>query len=352
MPRFTCFRTLEERGGVRITSAYLEGGHVAALFSDELYEVTNPGRAAYSALQGFGVIYGSSRVVIYVEPKSTPGHQVRTNAARTHLIINRQPLPWADWASEFRAKMPDEITSMMDEIASGASEKDHSKSIRERLKPLRDLFKLSRYRPSEDGALLTDPAQHTAGGRPRTRVLPTPESESDPRAPRTPRIDRRGGNAGDVFTMFVTTRGQKSEEITSDDYPRVVWISTVDQTRDPELLDDRAAQYIAAQNLLQINADFRVFIDMIKRWTDQYRELPGAERMIEEETHEWFQQALTEVVLGVRALRGSLLWNENDVDRALSPESLTAAVLQRYHVDMALRRSLGTKLGSLKDKIA
>jgi hypothetical protein len=59
-----------------------------------------------------------------------------------------------------------------------------------------------------------------------------------------------------------------------------------------------------------------------------------------------------EVVLGVRALRGSLLWSEDDMTRALLSESLSAAVLQRYHVDMALRRSLGTKLGSLKDRIA
>jgi len=95
--------------------------------------------------------------------------------------------------------------------------------------------------------------------------------------------------------------------------------------------------------------DFR---DMVKRWTEAYREVHGAERVIEDETREWFEQALVEVVIGVRALRGSLLWTGEDINRALSSESLTATVLQRYHVDMALRRSLGTKLGSLKDKIA
>jgi len=249
--------------------------------------------------------------------------------------------------------MPEELRSMMEEIASGASTKDHKQSIRERLKPLRDLFKLSRYRPAEDGDVRTDPMRHTSGGRVRHRVLPMPESELTPRAPRPPReIERRGGNAGDVFTLFVTTRGQRSEETTSDDYPTVSWISKADGTREENFLEDRAAQYLAAQNLLQINADFRVFRDMVKRWTDSYRELPSAERVIEQEAQEWFEQALVEVILGVRALRGSLLWTEDDITRALSTESLTAAVLQRYHVDMALRRSLGTKLGSLKDKIA
>lgn len=343
---------LDDRGGTKGPSAFVEGGHVAALFGDELYEMTNQGRASYAMLAGFGVIFGQSRVVIYVEPKGAPGHQVRTNAARTHLIINRQPLPWADWASEFRAKMPDEIRSMMEEIASNSEAKDHKQSIKERLKPLRDLFKLSRYRPSDDGDVITDPARRT-GGQVRPRTLPLPDPEDGSRVPRPPReIPRRGGNAGDVFTMFLTTRGQRAQEVTNDDYPEVSWISKADKTREEGVLEDRAAQYIAGLNMLQINGDFRVFRDMVKRWTDAYREVPGAERVIEDEMREWFEQALVEVVLGMRALRGSLLWSEDDTNTALSAESLTAVVLQRYHVDMALRRSLGTKLGSLKEKIA
>jgi hypothetical protein len=344
---------LDDRGGVKGPSAYVEGGHVAALFGDEIYEMTNQGRASYATLSSFGVIFGQSRVVIYVEPRSAPGYMVRTNAARTHLIINRQPLPWADWASEFRSKMPAEIRSMMEEISSNAETKDHKQSIRERLKPLRDLFKLSRYRPADDGEMNTDPESRTTGGKVRPRALPVPSNEDAPRVPRVPReIERRSGNAGDVFTLFVTTRGQRSEEVTSDDYPSVSWISRAAKTREDTFLDDRAAQYLQGQNLIQINADFRVFRDMVKRWTEAYREMPGAERVIEDEMREWFEQALVEVVLGVRALRGSVLWTGDDINRALSSEALTAAVLQRYHVDMALRRSLGTKLGSLKDRIA
>jgi len=36
--------------------------------------------------------------------------------------------------------------------------------------------------------------------------------------------------------------------------------------------------------------------------------------------------------------------------RALSEEALTAAVMQRYHIDMTVKRALGAKLGSLRDK--
>ena len=34
----------------------------------------------------------------------------------------------------------------------------------------------------------------------------------------------------------------------------------------------------------------------------------------------------------------------------LAEEALTAAVLQRYHVDVNVKRTLGAKLGSLKEK--
>jgi hypothetical protein len=37
---------------------------------------------------------------------------------------------------------------------------------------------------------------------------------------------------------------------------------------------------------------------------------------------------------------------------ALSLEALTAATMQRYHVDVAVKRALGAKLGTLKDKAA
>ena len=36
-----------------------------------------------------------------------------------------------------------------------------------------------------------------------------------------------------------------------------------------------------------------------------------------------------------------------DIDRALSPEALTSAVMQRYHVYVACRRELGAKFGKL-----
>jgi hypothetical protein len=41
----------------------------------------------------------------------------------------------------------------------------------------------------------------------------------------------------------------------------------------------------------------------------------------------------------------SLRWGPEEIEKALSPEALTSAVMQRYHVYIACRRDLGAKFG-------
>jgi hypothetical protein len=57
------------------------------------------------------------------------------------------------------------------------------------------------------------------------------------------------------------------------------------------------------------------------------------------------EQSLVETVIGIQQLRGSKEWGPDEIERALSPEALTSAVMQRYHVYIACQRELGAKLG-------
>ena len=52
--------------------------------------------------------------------------------------------------------------------------------------------------------------------------------------------------------------------------------------------------------------------------------------------------------MGVQALRGSKEWSQQQIQAALSDEALTAAVMQRYHVNNSIKRELGAKLGKLQ----
>ncbi|MEX2016397.1 MAG: hypothetical protein WD873_07130, partial [Candidatus Hydrogenedentales bacterium] len=81
-----------------------------------------------------------------------------------------------------------------------------------------------------------------------------------------------------------------------------------------------------------------------------YSHLPAADAVVESVVKEWFQQQLVETVLGALALRKSGNWSEQEVEALWSEESLTSAVLPRYHIDQQIKRALGSKIGTIKDK--
>jgi hypothetical protein len=98
-----------------------------------------------------------------------------------------------------------------------------------------------------------------------------------------------------------------------------------------------------------INADFRVFADMIARLCKEkdFGPVAGLHDAVEQIVHQWFEQALVETIIGIQQLRGSKEWGPDEISRSLSPEALTGAVMQRYHVYIACRRELGAKFGKL-----
>lgn len=129
------------------------------------------------------------------------------------------------------------------------------------------------------------------------------------------------------------------------------WISVDDGSRELGDLEDRAARFLRDQNTLFINADFRLIRDTVSHWVRAYGE--ASRPVVQEVVREWIEQALVEAVLGVRALDGSSReWNVRDIERALCEEALTTSIQQRYHVNTAIKRSLGAKLGSLKTAAA
>jgi hypothetical protein len=321
---------------------YASKGHVAALHKNELYELTT-GRGTTAKLQMFGVIFGLRQVVIYVEPHASGEAHLTTNTARTQLLINNEPLPWADWASEFRDEMPPEIDDLIQRKAASSSASSHSDTIRDRLKGILDLFRLTRYRPTPAGDVLIDTEAAVRGGRP-ARVGPRIEEGSQSWEPST----SRGGTAGNLYTLFQKRNGKAGEKTQPDPFPNCRWISVEDQTREPSDLEDRAARFLLDQNLLLINADFRVFKDMIVRWHKEFGGSDTVKKTVEEVVRTWFEQALDETVMGVQALQGSKEWSQQQIQAALSEEALTAAVMQRYHVNNSIKRELGSKLGKLQ----
>jgi hypothetical protein len=320
----------------------VSSGHVSALYDDEMYEMS-VGRAGVARLQSFGVIFGYNRVVLYVEPAQTPKGDLTANTARTHLLIDGLPLPWSDWAAEFREQIPEPIVKLMDTVAAGAATTENANSIRERLKQIRELFKFSRYRPTPDGKHSIDDTFVNTGGA-------NDDGGASGEGGAGGRGKRKSGRAGDIYALFADSGNTPAEEVGGFADPIVKWVSVRDGSRTGDFLEDRAAKFLPQANTIQANADFRVFTDMIDRWRKFYGQSSGVEATVESVVKEWFQQQLVETVLGALALRKSGNWSEVEVEALWSEEALTSAVLPRYHIDVCIKRSLGSKIGTLKEK--
>jgi len=331
---------LDESEQRRNASELVNTGHFAALFQNELYELRT-GRAGVTRLHQFGVIFGYDRVVLYVEPRQLGGKAITANTARTQLLREGQPLPYADWAVEFRAQMPSAIQEYMDAVIAGSQAADHHEAIAERLRQYQKLFRLSRYRLRQDGRVRIQEPMIERPKPPRTTRDGGVGSGSRPRQEMT----------GRLLAAMLAAQGEPGEEVNTSkqDLPKVVWVSETEGTRAPDFLADRAAKYLAEDNLIQANADFRVFTDMADYWAEQY-ELEADNVQVTSVVHEWFEQALVETVIGCQALQGEREWSPGDIERALSEEALTAAVMQRYHVANSIKRALGARMGSLRER--
>lgn len=342
---------LKDEPALTNNSGFIESaGHVAALYQNELFDRATS-RSGTSWLQQFGVLFGQRFVVIYAEPVPGSGDQLTTNTARTTLLLNGEKLPWADWAYEFRNSMPKELAEYVQARASAATEHDHLKSIKDRLKAVMDLYKVSRYRPGPQGVYLSDPSSSVA-------VSVSPESSNRSKGGggtggsigATAR-GSRDTEAGNIYHLFEKKGGTPSDKTRSDPFPQITWVSAAEGTRDQDVMEDRAAQYLENQNHLFINADFRVYKDMINKLT-KIRDVKGGidiSAVVTDVVHGWFEQALVETVIGIVQLKGSKEWGSDEVEKALSEEALTSSVMQRYHVFNACKRDLGAKLGKILD---
>lgn len=338
---------LKDEPAMTNNSGFIESaGHAAALYQNELYDRATS-RAGTALLQHFGILFGTRFVVLYAEPAVIDDTTLTTNTARTTLLLNGEKLPWADWAYEFRENMPKKLAEFVIEKGMAVTEKDHLKSIKDRLKGIMDLYKVSRYKPAPQGVYLSDESSSVSAGPSMGPGTKLKGGVGEGKLIGAISKGTRDGEVGNIYHLFEKKGGVLSDKKYIDPFPVVKWVSVKNGTRDVGDMEDRAAKYLSDQNTLFINADFRVFKDMIVKLCKEKDTAQGAsiENVVEDVVHAWFEQALIEAVIGIQQLKGSKEWGTDAVENALSQEALTTAVMQRYHVHIACRRELGAKLG-------
>jgi excisionase family DNA binding protein len=301
----------DHRARRREATLWASTGHAAAVYGDELYDALPQTRGGYGYLQDFGIRFGYERVVLHLQPHAQPD-RLACNTARTLLLFDHEPLPWARWGEEFAATMPDEILQLQERAARVDALPRHE-AIRNRVKAILPLYRLSRYRRA---ALPREaPIPPAAGGRQQAPDMPTTE----PAARRQPTAEHGAAEptSGQQAPIPVT---ESPDEDRHDEQrlnprvwlPDVAWISARDGSRAVGDLEDQAARYHQGRNELTVNADFRAITDLIAHWHDRYRGVAGARTVIEAHVREWCEQILVEVVLAAC----SSSWNDDQLERA------------------------------------
>jgi len=298
-------------------------GHTALINQDEIFDVSD---ARSSRIAYFGVIFGRDRVIIYLEPENAVQNTARTGLVRP----DGSPLSWDQWQDDFKANMPAVLREFLDKLIDENSKDSHGDSIRERLKNLRELFRLSRYRISQTGTQRANPdsiAPFDTGHEPSTDASVTTTRSSS------------GATAGDIATTLLTElvaseSGVAVTPVSPDPFPQLKWSPETESTR------DRAAEYIPPDNMIVANRDFQGLRDLVAYFAKSYQGTPELIQLIEDAVREAFEQALIECVAGALSLKNRPHWNITNFETAVSPEALTTVVMQRYWMVSHIKRNL------------
>lgn len=290
------------------------------------------GRTNRAAL--FGILFGAKNVVLVIEPTGEYSQNVQRTALQRG---DGKQLSWERWSDEFKDLMPKELEDYVKDLSLKASKESHSDNINDRLKSLAKFYKISRYRPTKDGLHEIDPA-----------VL-TPSSSGGIKGGDGTSTGASSGNnpesIEDLLAINIKSGGIKAKEATPNPFPRVDWVSISQGTRDPGELEDRAALYIQSENLIKANKDFRGYQDVIDHFLNIYKDVDGSQAVVSDIVIEWFEQQLVESVAGILSMRNRKLWSLDDIERALSQESLTACIMQRFHLITQVNRNVRSRLG-------
>lgn len=306
-------------------------GHTALVNQGEIFDVSD---ARSSRSSFFGVIVGRDRVIIYVEPENAVQNTARTGLLRP----DGSALTWDRWQDEFRSNMPPELKVFLDTLLSEGAKDSHTESIRERLKSLQALYKVSRYKQVTQSTMYAE-ADSVSTFETAAPVNGEPSGIAK-------KLNKKPGSVpGSLATSLLTTLVEKQNgvpvsEVAPDPFPTVKWVSVAEA----EQLTDRAAEYVSTAHMILANKEFQGLLDLISYFTKQYAEVPEVTQVIEEESRVAFEQALTECVAGALSLKNRKHWNPSDFDKAISKEALTTAVMARYWMVNHVKRVLNSKI--------
>lgn len=279
--------------------------HIGVAWSGELYNSAFSGGHKTQRLDHFGIVLGTSRVAIHVEPAR---EHYSPDAQRAHLLpVDGDELPWGEWGAAFRSQLPNQIRELEEELhvqSSAGFNADQYKDLLQKL-GLLDLRRF--YGPSGDVYADVPSIDDTiTNGGPPGGVHSTRKKVAD--------AEEDSPSIFDKGTTPRTPREAKSA-------PRYHWQSDIDA-------DGEIARFAPINNELVCDRDH----PLLARLAAAIGIATGASgRLPYMAAQHAMSRRLVEHVMCVEALK-DMGWDSKQVQDEWSSRSLTAAVVTQYEM--------------------
>ena len=286
---------------------YMDPGHTAVLFDDEIYNVAPKYR-----LQRMGIWFGSENVCIYLQ---STGYKLQVNDLRSFLSGPKDAeLPWVEWEKEFRTNMPEELKQYVIDNTP-LNDTDNSDRIRESMEPYKELFKFDQLKLSKKG-------------------------------------DQRGGKLlhPHITNLFEHTGGKRGEETKK---PKVVpgenpaklapnnqIIPDVKFAPASDFENPGHAASRVGPTLILLNRDFPPLVRMLDLCVSKAHSTDetAARMLLFDSISESYKRQIIETVMITETMRG--YWSDEQIDRALSADGLSVAMMPCHNLYQEMKKTL------------
>lgn len=317
------------------------GGYIAALYENELYDVT-----AHSATyRSFGVTEATVRRNLWVvlePPKlNSEGHGVYPRTDRNALLIRGGPtagasLPVQDWGAQFADNMPEEVVEALRAARGGQSGSITDDAWRERLADrFGSLWRLMRLRAKPAGQMSIEPTSR--GTAPlmeriirKAQPRPKPSGSEGGRSGTLSLGKDRGPQPASPSMMaggIPHYRFVRAEELGEEDKMLAVWMK-----HDPE----------HPEGVVLINHEHPMLEAEVHRWQSMYAD-HLAEQVKNEVLGVYGEIAVAKVAHSEH-LKGHLPTQQIE-DELRSPAALTMSLLGLMAEEAVIATRIGGKLG-------
>ncbi len=324
---------------------------VSAIHQGEQFDLATKVDAAHM-LQRFGIFAGQENVCLVVEP--APTLDVRSNMNRTSLRVNKRHLPWQTWADEFAQAYPDQAPELDAYIQAKLGTTDFDSELDKIISEMKDDFTVPQMVMRKKRSKTKDGTDGTEGAGPG-RAPVDPEKPRKPRNPPDPNreIKRRSSPQTRRTTRIVTsgTKQGKMERL-PEKRPSIKLLTEEEHNG---AFRGRAAEYVRVatpqypSGIIYINRDFDVMEHLVAETLANTFPSEEAQEQAEPKVREIVELVCTaQILFTVMTYRASFmvghgkLWTEDDAEKLVSPESLTAIVLARPGMREQIKRRVNS----------